>query len=195
MALDRDAIAHRWGVPADVSLAVAVGRLAVVKGHGLSVDALARAPGWHVLVAGEGPEREALAARAKDLGVDDRLHLVGRVPAPTAWALTPAADAYVQPSRAEGMSLALLEALAVGAVCLASDIGPNVEVRAPDAVGWILPLDDPAAWAAAWDRLRTTPDVGASLRRAARTAYEHRFAETRMLADYETAIAAAVAGR
>ncbi len=93
------------------------------------------------------------------------------------------------------MSLALLEALAVGAVCLASDIGPNVEVLAPDAVGWILPLDDPAAWAAAWDRLRATPDAGASLRRAARTAYERRFAETRMLGDYETAIAAAVAGR
>lgn len=191
--LDRAALARRWGVPTDGRLAVAVGSLIELKNHAVVVDALGQAPGWRLVVAGEGPERAALVARAAAAGLADRVHLIGRVPPPTAWALMGVADAFVQPSFHEGMSLALLEALAMGAACLASAIAPNAEVLEPDAAGRTLPTSDAGAWAAALVALERDPAGAAEVRRRARAAYERRFGEERMLAGYEAAVAAVLA--
>lgn len=185
---DRAWLHAAHGVPEGVPIAFAAGRLAPVKGYPVLVDALPQAPEWHLVIAGDGSERDALAARAQALGVADRLHLLGRVPGPVAWALMRCADAYVQPSRAEGLSLALLEAFAMGAVVAASPIPPNREVVAPGDVGLLIP-DDPAAWAASLRRLRVEPCLGPALRERARAAYEASYRESRMLEGYERVLA------
>ena len=188
-SLDRAWLEARHGVPSAGHLAFAAGRLARVKGYPVLIDALVDAPDWRLAIAGDGPERDTLEAQARARGVTSRVHLLGRVPGPTAWALMRAADAYVQPSRAEGLSLALLEAFAMGAVVLASPIPPNREVVAPGEVGMLLDGDDPAAWAAAFVMLGHAPDVAAAFRSRARAAYETTYRERRMLEDYERVMA------
>lgn len=193
-AIDRAWLARAHRVPEGPPIAFAAGRLAQIKGYAVLIDALPMAPEWHLVVAGEGRDRDRLAAQAKALGVGDRVHLIGRVPAPVAWALMRRADAYVQPSRAEGLSLALLEALAMGAVVTASPIPANREVVAAHEAG-LLVASEPDAWAAMLRRLRVEPALAAALRGRARAAYERAYREARMLQGYEEILARVVEGR
>lgn len=189
--VDRVQLAELHGIPEGAPLAFAAGRLSPAKQHGLLIEALVGARDWHLLVAGEGLLREALLRRAQELGVGDRVHLAGRLEGPRVWSLMALADAYVQPSLAEGMSLALLEALSAGAVCLVSDIAPNVEVVAEGSAGVSLPTQDPARWAKALTTLNASPAETAALRGRARRAFEERFTQEHMLDGYERAIVAA----
>jgi glycosyltransferase involved in cell wall biosynthesis len=193
--VDRRWLEARHGVPAAPPIAFAAGRLSPVKGHEVLVDALVDAVDWHLVIAGEGPSRAELAARAAARGVADRVHLVGRLEGREVWSLMRVADAYVQPSRAEGLSLALLEAFAMGAVVLTSTIAPNREVVAPGDVGVLVPGDDPGAWADALAALRRDPELAGERRRRVRAAYEARFDELRMLEGYERVVARVLTAR
>jgi glycosyltransferase involved in cell wall biosynthesis len=193
--VDRQWLADRHAVPIGPPIAFAAGRLAPAKGHDVLIDALALERDWHVVMAGEGPSRAELERRALALGVADRVHLVGRLNGPTVWSLMRIADAYVQPSRAEGLSLALLEAFAMEAVVLASSIAPNREVVAPGDVGVLVPGDDPMAWAEALNLLGRHPELARERRHRVRAAYEAHFDERRMLEGYERVVARVVADR
>lgn len=111
-------VADRVAAP----LLVQVGRLSVQKGQDRTLRALARLDDdtVHVRLVGDGPERRTLVQLAKDLGVSGRVEFVGSVdPRPH----LRAADLVLLPSRWEGMSLVLLEAMSVGATVIAADCG------------------------------------------------------------------------
>jgi glycosyltransferase involved in cell wall biosynthesis len=140
-------------------LIVAVGNLYPVKGHVHLIDALAMLarehPNLHVAVSGRGELESALLARARQQGVDSRVHLLGlRSDVP---AVLAAADMFVQPSLSEGLPLALIEAMFAGCPIVASDVG---EVRATlddGTAGIAVPPGNPAALAAAIDGLLRDP--------------------------------------
>src|SRR5204862_5051696 len=93
--------------------AVFTGRLHPQKDLDVLLDAwpaVARATGAGLVLVGQGPERERLEGRARELGLGGRVHFAGAV-ADVADALR-AADVFVLPSVAEGMSNSLLEAMA-----------------------------------------------------------------------------------
>jgi len=132
----------------DRPLVLAVGRLVPVKGFHVLVRALARLPPGRrprLVLLGDGPERPALLARAARAGVD--LRLPGAVTPAAVADWMAAADLYVQPSvplgtgRAEGMPLAVREALASGLPVIASAVGGLRELSAVTLV----PPGDPAA--------------------------------------------------
>jgi len=109
------------------------GRLHPQKDLDVLIDAwpaVAAATGATLVLVGQGPERERLESRADGLGVGDRVVFAGLVADP-AGALR-SADLFVLPSVAEGMSNSLLEAMATGLPCLASDIGGNRDLLAAD---------------------------------------------------------------
>lgn len=141
------------GIPADGRVAVGVGGLERRKGFDVLVSALARAgdPGLHVVLAGEGPDREALRARAESLGVAGRVHLLGQ--RADVAAVLAAGDVFVLSSRSEGMSVAMLEAATARRPVVATDVGGAWDVLAPRGgrpdAGWIVPPDDATALAAA----------------------------------------------
>lgn len=145
-AVERAPLRAELGVPHGAVLALAVGGMERNKGFDLLIGAVARIPGVHAVLAGGGTDaqEDALMGRAQTRGAANRVHLLGRradVPA-----LMAACDLFVLPSRAEGFSVALLEAMAAGKPIVAADVGGAWEgLAARDgrpAAGWIVPRED-----------------------------------------------------
>jgi glycosyltransferase involved in cell wall biosynthesis len=169
----------------DAPRATFVGRLAPEKGLDLLIDAwpavVARHPRARLTLIGDGPERPALTARVARLGMADAIAMPGAStdPAP----LLRANDLFVLPSREEGMSVALLEAMALGVPIVASDIPGNRRLVVDHVHGRLASRDDPPAFAHA------ILDQWADLARALRMG---RAARRRVADDYSIV---AVAGR
>jgi glycosyltransferase involved in cell wall biosynthesis len=157
--------------------AVFTGRLHPQKNLAFLLDVWAEVvrdrPATLVLV-GDGPDRPALEEQAGRLGIRERVVFTGPVADP-AESLR-AADLFVLPSVAEGMSNSLLEAMATGLACLASDIGGNIDLLAEGPCGRLLPPGDRAAWAAALRELLNDPEQARALGRRARERIEREFA-------------------
>lgn len=105
-----------------------LGRLQHAKGADLLLEAMPEVPDATLLIAGTGPDEAALRAQVDALGLGKRVRFLGR--RNDVAGLLHGATAFVLPSRSEGLSNALLEALASGAPVVASAIGPNREVLA-----------------------------------------------------------------
>ena len=156
----------------DDPLLVVVGRLAYPKAQDVAVRALARVTDRRarLRLVGEGPDHDILASLAQELGVADRVELIGAVPDPAPHVR--AADVVLLPSLSEALSLAMLEAMACGAAIVATEVpGSN----ALDGAGLLVPPGDPAALAAAVDRLLADPAERARLGKLARRQAEERF--------------------
>jgi glycosyltransferase involved in cell wall biosynthesis len=137
------------GLP-DRPMIVYTGRLHLEKGLNDLIDAAAvlhrEGRPLSLCVVGEGPERDSLQLRASDAGIADSLILPGVVLTVEPWLR--AADLFVLPSYQEGLSVSLLEALAIGMPCLASDIPANVGL-VPEGMLPHFPIRDPKQLAAA----------------------------------------------
>ncbi len=128
-----------------------VGRLAPEKGLDALVDAWAivrsEVPGAVLVLVGEGPERRRLEARVGRLGLAGSVELAGALADPST--VLRSSDLFVLPSREEGMSVALLEAMALGIPSVASAIQGNLALMADGVHGRLVPPDDPSALARA----------------------------------------------
>jgi glycosyltransferase involved in cell wall biosynthesis len=139
------------------------------------------ATGAGLILVGDGSERERLGRKASELGVSGLVHFTGSVPSPAEYLR--AADIFVLPSVAEGMSNSLLEAMATGLPCLASKIGGNTDLLGDDEAGLLLP-DDRGAWARALMRVLTDRELAARLGAAARRRIEEEFALPKVVDRY-----------
>lgn len=139
----------------DDPLVVCVGRLCHQRAPDMAVAALAlmQTPDVRLRLVGDGEDRAAIERQASDLGLTDRLELVGfrRDPSPE----LRAADVVVIPSRYDGMALIMLEAMACGAAIVATRVAGT---SALSGVGQIVPVEDPQALAQAVDTLLADPD-------------------------------------
>lgn len=129
---------------------VAVARLEPVKGLDVLLRAFAllreRRPDARLDIIGDGAEREALQALARNLGLDACVAFRGALPRDAVRERLSAAACFALTSRSEGMPLALLEAMAVGVPAVASAVGAVPELLAGGA-GRLVPPDDPLALA------------------------------------------------
>ncbi len=166
-----------------------VGRLEERKGHEqllLAVRTLAAGRNGQRpqgLIVGDGPLREALAARSRALGVGDDVRFTGTVS--DVRPLLAAMDVFVLPSWAEGMSNALMEAMAAARPVVATAVGGNGEVVADGRTGVLIPAGDPAAIAAAVGGLLAEPERAARLGSAARAFVSDRFGVRARVAELE----------
>ncbi|KUL53128.1 glycosyl transferase [Streptomyces sp. NRRL F-4489] len=122
----RAAVRVRLGLPPDAFVVGGAGRLVPAKRFDVLVRAITQLPGVHLLLAGDGPEREMLRRMAGQFGSGDRIHLLGARGAtggpppdgtpgvPGIPELLSAIDVFVSPSPDEAFGLAALEALASG---------------------------------------------------------------------------------
>lgn len=137
------------------SLLCCVGALIARKGQKLVIEALGRLPDCRLALIGTGPDQAQLAARARSLGLGERVHFLGSLDHPDLALVLGAADAMVLPSASEGLANAWIEALACGVPIVISEAGGAREVldgRVPQA-GRIVPREAGAIAAAVQDLL------------------------------------------
>lgn len=153
---------------------LAVGRLAPQKGFDILFEALGLAARpMPLVIAGDGPERDRLLARATRLGLASRVEFLGDVPRERVKRLLRGAAAIVMPSRFEGNPLIALEAMQAGAPLIASDIPGLPEELSDGVTGVLVPPEDACALAGALDRLLGDPANTQRLGRAAALAAQH----------------------
>ena len=182
----RVTLREELGLAARDRLLVSVGNLYPVKGHCHAIEAVAlladRHPGLHLAIGGRGHLHEDLIAHAQQLGVSDRIHLLGlRADVP---ALLAAADVFVMPSLSEGLPLALLEAMFSGRPIVATNVGEVPAVLGHGEAGAIVPPGDSSALAAAIDRLLGDSVSARAMGERAAARATAQFDATRMLQRY-----------
>jgi glycosyltransferase involved in cell wall biosynthesis len=132
-----------------------VGRLATVKNYPLLLNALTRlktsAIRFRCVLVGDGEDRASLESLSKRLGLEEQVIFLGQREDARDW--LNAFDVFVLPSRYEGISRALLEAMAAGLPVVASRVGGNPEVVIEGETGFLCPDDNPDLLAAALLRL------------------------------------------
>lgn len=110
-------------------------------------------PEARFVIVGEGMERSAIEHKRRELNLEDAVHLPGAIQ--NASNILRGFDAFVLPSAKEGMSWALLEAMATGLPCIATDVGANAWLL-KDA-GWIVPAQDSTVLAQAMENALQQP--------------------------------------
>jgi phosphatidylinositol alpha-1,6-mannosyltransferase len=170
-----------------------VARLEPHKGVDTVIQALpavlARAPDVRYAVAGSGPERERLERLAHKTGVADRVRFLGEVGEPDLPALYNLATLYVGASRraerigVEGFGIALVEASGCGLPVVAGNSGGVPDAVRDGETGFLVPPEDPAAFADAIGRVLADRALGERLGRNGRRAVETYFNWDRVVRD------------
>jgi glycosyltransferase involved in cell wall biosynthesis len=169
-------------VAAEAPTVAVIGNLWPVKGHRTLVEAVAKLPAelHHVrfLCAGEGPEREHLTARIAQLGLGDRVILLGhRLDVP---AILARAQAACLCSSAEGLSNALMEAMAARLPVVATRVGGNPELIHHGENGFLVPYGDADALAATLMALLSAPEKAREMGQRGRKRVEAELSMERM---------------
>ncbi|HYK94629.1 MAG TPA: glycosyltransferase family 4 protein [Candidatus Dormibacteraeota bacterium] len=177
-----------YPIPPDSPIVGVVARLETEKGHPTLLDAwpavVAAVPKAHLLIVGEGSQREALEAQVSALGIGGSVTFTGRrddVPAVTA-----ALDVAVLPSYREAQGLSILEAMALSRPVVASAVGGIPEMIEHGRTGLLVPPREPAALAAATVRLLTDHPYADTLAKAAQNLVHDRFCVELMVRAIET---------
>jgi glycosyltransferase involved in cell wall biosynthesis len=170
------------GVPPEAPLAGEIARLCEVKGQRELIQAAARVPDLHVVLAGEdleagGAYRESLVAEAERAGVADRVSFAGFRPAES---VLGALDVFVLPSWIEGMPITVLEAMAHRKPVVATPVGGTPELVVDGETGLLVPPRDPEALAEALRSLVADPERARRLGEAGYARVAERFTVERM---------------
>jgi len=169
--IEREAARRRLGISRTTLLSV--GHLIPRKAHDLVIQGLRWLPQFDLIVIGDGPEREALGALARESGAGDRVRFVGSVAQEELRNYFGAADALVLASSREGWANVLLESMACGTPVVASNIGGTPEVVSAPEAGVLMAERTPEAVAEAVQRLFARyPDRGATRRYAEKFSWE-----------------------
>jgi glycosyltransferase involved in cell wall biosynthesis len=176
----------------DRPLLAFAGRMTAPKALGVALEAVAAVPGVELALAGDGDEREALEARARELGLDGRVRFLGSLPRDEVLALFRHADAALLSSAWENFPHTLVEALAVGTPAIATAVGGVPEIVTDGENGLLVGPGDPAALAAAIRRFLADAALRERLTAAAAPSAE-RFSAGRIYGRLEEILARAAA--
>jgi glycosyltransferase involved in cell wall biosynthesis len=177
--VDRELRAHLGGgTRRPVVLTVA--RLAPQKGLEVLLSAAALLSEAIFVVAGDGPDRDALAAQADAAGISDRVRLLG--PRRDIPDLLAACDVFVLPSIVEGLPLSVLEAMAAARPVVATRVPGTDEAVLDGETGILVPPRDPEALALAIRSLLADPGRASRLGSAGRARVIAEFSTQRMVA-------------
>jgi L-malate glycosyltransferase len=167
-------------------LIATVGNIRRVKGHDVLLRAaaivVAEFPGARFSIAGEMLEADYFAelqALVGELQLGERIHFAGGVT--DLREHLSSADVFVLPSRSEGFSNAIVEAMAASLPVVATDVGGNAEAVTDGVSGFVVPSEDPAALAAAIVRLLVDPMLASRMGAAGKGMVAERFTTDAMM--------------
>jgi glycosyltransferase involved in cell wall biosynthesis len=170
------------GLPAEVALIGALGRLVPIKDHSTLFHAMLEVPEAHLAVLGDGELRSSLESLARALHIADRVHFMG-------WWLDVATaladvDVVALSSRNEGTPVALIEALAAGRPVVATNVGGVRHVVQDGETGWLCPAGDAVALGQLLTRALNNPATAYNMAHEGRRRVAEHFGADRMVADH-----------
>jgi glycosyltransferase involved in cell wall biosynthesis len=163
---------------ATTPLVLVPARLTEQKGHRFLLRALVDVPDAHFALAGDGPERAALEAQARDLGVEARVSFLGY--RNDVAALLSVCDLVVLPSLYEGLPVSLLEAMAARRPVIATRIGGTDELVTSGRTGLLVEPGNATALAVAIRSLLDDTAAARELAERASLLVERRFSAEAM---------------
>lgn len=187
---DKGVLRRELGVSSDAPIIGSIGRLEPIKGYEVMVDAFAalRARAGadarpELVIAGDGSERRAMQERAERAGVADGIHWLG-------WRddvhnLHSAFSIFTMSSHSEGTSISLLEAMSAALCPVVTDVGGNAAVLGSALRHRLVPRDNAAALAVAWEAALRDHAARAADARVARARVVSEFALSTTIRSYE----------
>ncbi|MDP1797849.1 MAG: glycosyltransferase [Planctomycetaceae bacterium] len=177
---------QQLGLPPDATVLLSIGRLEEQKG----IDDLLKAfativqqfPTAHLVLVGDGSDRQKLEACSVSLGLVNRVRFLGRrtdVPQ-----LLAGADLFVLASRWEGMPNVILEAMAAGLPVVATRVEGTSELITEGETGWLVPANDSAVLAERLQTVLASPDAKQAVGLAAQHAVKSQFTTEVMVRKY-----------
>ena len=164
-AEQKDQVRRELGLREGDTFAITVGNVIPRKNQAVLIRAVRELhdPHFHLFIAGDGPLEPELKSLAQELGVGDRVHLLGF--RRDVFRLSSAADIFLFSSRQEGLSVSVMEAMACGLPIVASAIRGNTDLIDPGAGGFLLDPDDAAGFADAIRQILAQPEIRERMKR------------------------------
>ncbi|MEO6815146.1 MAG: glycosyltransferase family 4 protein, partial [Edaphobacter sp.] len=170
----------------DRTLITSIGNIRYIKGHDVFIKAAAviapQFPHVDFSIAGgvlEPAYFEELQSLVRDLNLSDRFRFVGSIT--NLQQHLSAADIFVLPSRSEGFSNAIVEAMAASLPVIATDVGGNAEAVQDGVTGIVVPAENPQALSAAMARLLAAPVQAKAMGVAGKQRVAERFTTEAMM--------------
>ncbi len=160
-AADREAVRAGLGLSKDEPVVITVGEHIPRKNHAACVRAVAAVPGATLLLCGVGEQTETLQRLAEELGVTSRVRFLGF--RGDVAALLAASDAFLFPSRQEGLPVSLMEAMAAGLPCVVSRVRGNADLITDGEGGFLYAPDDAAGLSDGLRKLLAAPALRAAM--------------------------------
>lgn len=181
--LTREKLIAELELPTDAKLIASVGRLWPQKRTKDLIWAAellkAARDDTHLLLIGDGPDRDALLRYRNDVRISDRVHFLGD--RNDVRELLPLLDCFWLASGYEGQSNAIMEAMSAGVPVVASDIPGNRDLVVSDETGYLVPIGDSAEMARKTQQIIDTPERSARFSRAAKTRMREVFSVEKMV--------------
>ncbi|HKE18903.1 MAG TPA: glycosyltransferase [Kofleriaceae bacterium] len=180
----RREIRRELGIPEQAFAVGTVGRLWPEKGHAYLIRSVepVLGDGFHLVITGEGPERDNLVRQVGELARPDCVHLTGnRRDVPR---LLAALDAFVLTSKSEGLPLVIPEAMAAGLPVVSTRVGGIPQVVEEGVTGFMVEYGDEEGLRR---RLVALDEDGQLARKCGAMGRERsldRYSSRRMVADY-----------
>lgn len=178
------------GIPEGTVVIAKVARLFEFKGHDDVLDVapalLKDRPNVMLLFIGGGIWRDRLEAKARELGIGDRVIFTGLVPSTRIPELLNASDVVVHASYREGLARVLPQALISGKPVVSYDVDGAREVVLPGVTGFLAPLADKKNLEEGLAKLLDEPELRAEFGRAGRAKFTDLFRHERMTAAIRT---------
>lgn len=169
-------------------LIVSVGHIRRVKGFDVLLRAAAQVCRVHpeatFLIAGSVQEEDCdrgLQDLVREFRLENNVRFLGKMEGEEVWSLLKYGDVFCLPSRSEGMSNALLEAMACGLPCVATAVGGTPEVLEDGRTGYLVPSEDHSTMAARILSLIDEPARANQMGRLARTVVEDKYSARAMV--------------
>lgn len=169
-SVDRAAVRRKLNIKETDLFLLSVGRLVIQKGHDILIKTVPALIQHHpeliVSICGDGPLKTALDDQISELGLSDHVKLLGT------WSnvapLLAIADIFILPSRSEGLSRALLEAMAAGLPVVSTRVEGVEDVVTDGVHGLLVPSEDPDALKDALLQLMDNPQLRTKMGAASR---------------------------
>jgi glycosyltransferase involved in cell wall biosynthesis len=183
-----EALRHALRLEAASPLIVSVGHIRRVKGFDVLLRAAAEVcshyPKATFLIVGSVQEPDCdrdLRDLVRQLDLERNVRFLGKMENESVWSLLKFCEVFCQPSRSEGMSNALLEAMGCGLPCVATAVGGTPEVLEDGRTGYVVPSEDHNAAAARILTLLGDPEHARTMGRLARRVIEQRYSAQGMI--------------